>query len=295
MLSFLAGEVAAGHRVLPPPSNVLRAFRQPLADVRVLIVGQDPYPTPGHAVGLAFSVDGRTRPIPRSLANIYKELEADLGLPARVHGDLGALGRAGRPAAEQGPERPRGRCRLPPRKGLGDHHDGGRCRRRRPPHGRRRQAPARGRAVGKGRGRHPAAAGRHPRGGQRPSQPAVRLPRILRLPAVQPRQRPARRSRASAPWTGNFRPLTRSESGFAGLSGRLPRQTIGWPLSAWPAMRILLDAAISALHGPLVRRRAPERVLTVGPTAQLTGRPGRWPSIRRRPRGNSPGCRLRWP
>ena len=90
VLSFLAREVAEGHRVLPSPSNVLRAFRQPLADVRVLIVGQDPYPTPGHAVGLAFSVDGRTRPIPRSLANIYKELEADLGLPARVHGDLGA-------------------------------------------------------------------------------------------------------------------------------------------------------------------------------------------------------------
>jgi uracil-DNA glycosylase len=90
VLSFLAGEVAEGHRVLPSPSNVLRAFRQPLADVRVLIVGQDPYPTPGHAVGLAFSVDGRTRPIPRSLANIYKELESDLGLPARVHGDLGA-------------------------------------------------------------------------------------------------------------------------------------------------------------------------------------------------------------
>ena len=90
VLSFLAGEVAAGHQVLPSPSNVLRAFRRPLADVRVLIVGQDPYPTPGHAVGLAFSVDGRTRPIPRSLANIYKELESDLGYPARVHGDLGS-------------------------------------------------------------------------------------------------------------------------------------------------------------------------------------------------------------
>nr|WP_260680856.1 uracil-DNA glycosylase [Arthrobacter sp. KBS0703] len=90
VLSFLAGEVAEGHRVLPSPSNVLRAFRQPLAGVRVLIVGQDPYPTPGHAVGLAFSVDGSTRPIPRSLVNIYRELEADLGLPARIHGDLGA-------------------------------------------------------------------------------------------------------------------------------------------------------------------------------------------------------------
>jgi uracil-DNA glycosylase len=54
----------------------------------VLIVGQDPYPTPGHPIGLSFAVDGHTRPIPRSLANIYKELEADLGLPARIHGDL---------------------------------------------------------------------------------------------------------------------------------------------------------------------------------------------------------------
>ncbi len=88
VLEFLAAEVAQGHEVLPPPSDVLRAFRQPLAGVRVLIVGQDPYPTPGHAVGLSFAVDGATRPIPRSLANIYKELDADLGLPPRVHGDL---------------------------------------------------------------------------------------------------------------------------------------------------------------------------------------------------------------
>ncbi|MFE4835702.1 uracil-DNA glycosylase [Arthrobacter sp. NPDC056691] len=95
VLSFLAGEEAAGHRVLPAAPNLLRAFRQPLAEVRVLIVGQDPYPTPGHAVGLAFSVDARTRPIPRSLANIYKELEADLGLPARIHGDLGAWAEQG--------------------------------------------------------------------------------------------------------------------------------------------------------------------------------------------------------
>ncbi|WP_457965756.1 uracil-DNA glycosylase [Arthrobacter sp. D1-29] len=88
VLGFLAAEVAAGYQVLPSPSNVLRAFRQPLADVKVLIVGQDPYPTPGHAVGLSFSVDPRTRPIPRSLANIYRELEADLGIPPRGHGDL---------------------------------------------------------------------------------------------------------------------------------------------------------------------------------------------------------------
>lgn len=95
VLEFLAAEVADGHKVLPPPSYVLRAFRQPLAGVRVLIVGQDPYPTPGHAVGLSFAVDGATRPIPRSLANIYKELDADLGLPPRVHGDLGCWSEQG--------------------------------------------------------------------------------------------------------------------------------------------------------------------------------------------------------
>ncbi|GAA2131451.1 uracil-DNA glycosylase [Arthrobacter humicola] len=88
VLHYLASDAAAGHEVLPSPSNLLRAFRQPLSGVRVLIVGQDPYPTPGHAVGLSFAVEGGTRPIPRSLANIYKELEADLGFPPRVHGDL---------------------------------------------------------------------------------------------------------------------------------------------------------------------------------------------------------------
>ncbi len=90
VLAFLAAEVTAGHTVLPSPSNVLRVFRQPLADVKVLIVGQDPYPTPGHAVGLSFAVGPRTRPIPRSLANIYRELESDVGIPPRVHGDLTA-------------------------------------------------------------------------------------------------------------------------------------------------------------------------------------------------------------
>ncbi|MEW1812185.1 uracil-DNA glycosylase [Pseudarthrobacter phenanthrenivorans] len=90
VLAFLASEEAAGQQLLPSPSNVLRAFRQPLAGVKVLIVGQDPYPTPGHAVGLSFSVDPHVRPIPRSLANIYRELESDLGIPPRVHGDLSA-------------------------------------------------------------------------------------------------------------------------------------------------------------------------------------------------------------
>ncbi|MFJ5955158.1 uracil-DNA glycosylase [Paenarthrobacter sp. NPDC092416] len=89
-LGFVSAQSANGTLVLPAASNLLRAFQEPLADVKVLILGQDPYPTPGHAVGLSFAVSRQTRPIPRSLANIYRELHDDLGLPPRVHGDLSA-------------------------------------------------------------------------------------------------------------------------------------------------------------------------------------------------------------
>lgn len=89
LTEFLVAERAAGHTVMPPTEHVLRAFRQPLASVRVLLVGQDPYPTPGHAIGLAFSCDASVRPLPRSLANIYRELHDDLGITPPGHGDLG--------------------------------------------------------------------------------------------------------------------------------------------------------------------------------------------------------------
>ncbi len=85
---FLRGEIADGRTYLPPGRAVLRAFTQPFADVRVLIVGQDPYPTPGHAVGLSFSVAPEVRPVPRSLANIYREYTDDLGFPKPTTGDL---------------------------------------------------------------------------------------------------------------------------------------------------------------------------------------------------------------
>lgn len=85
---FLRGEQAAGRGFLPAGRHVLRAFERPLEDVRVLIVGQDPYPTPGHAVGLSFSVAPEVRPVPRSLANIFTEYMSDLGLPAPTNGDL---------------------------------------------------------------------------------------------------------------------------------------------------------------------------------------------------------------
>ncbi|MCC4267124.1 uracil-DNA glycosylase [Microbacterium schleiferi] len=86
----LRAEVAAGRRYLPAGDRVLRAFARPLADVRVLIVGQDPYPTPGHPIGLSFAVDAHVRPVPRSLANIYRELDDDLGIRPASHGDLSA-------------------------------------------------------------------------------------------------------------------------------------------------------------------------------------------------------------
>ncbi len=88
MGAFLRAELAAGRSYLPAGDDVLRAFRQPFADVRVLIVGQDPYPTPGHPVGLSFSVAPDVRPVPRSLQNIYRELADDLGVPTPQDGDL---------------------------------------------------------------------------------------------------------------------------------------------------------------------------------------------------------------
>ena len=90
MGDFLRAEHAAGHATLPAGEHVLRAFRAPLDRVRVLIVGQDPYPTPGHPIGLSFAVNRDVRPIPRSLQNIYKELRDDLGIPPAPHGDLTA-------------------------------------------------------------------------------------------------------------------------------------------------------------------------------------------------------------
>ena len=88
MGEFLRAEVAAGRGYLPAGEHVLRAFQQPLAQVRVLVVGQDPYPTPGHPIGLSFAVSPEVRPLPPSLRNIHAELVADLGVPQPSNGDL---------------------------------------------------------------------------------------------------------------------------------------------------------------------------------------------------------------
>lgn len=88
MGEFLRAEQAVGRRFLPPGDRIFAAFQQPFDDVRVLIVGQDPYPTPGHAIGLCFSVARDVQPLPRSLDNIFREYVDDLGFPRPSCGDL---------------------------------------------------------------------------------------------------------------------------------------------------------------------------------------------------------------
>ncbi len=88
MGEFLRAEVAAGRRFLPDGDRVLAAFQRPFDQVKILVVGQDPYPTPGHAIGLSFAVAPTVRPVPRSLANIFRELTDDLGVPSPSNGDL---------------------------------------------------------------------------------------------------------------------------------------------------------------------------------------------------------------
>lgn len=85
---FLRSEAAQGRRFLPAGDRIFAAFAAPFASVRVLIVGQDPYPTPGHPIGLCFSVSPETRPLPASLENIFKEYADDLGHPRPATGDL---------------------------------------------------------------------------------------------------------------------------------------------------------------------------------------------------------------
>ncbi|PRY61712.1 uracil-DNA glycosylase [Glycomyces artemisiae] len=88
MGEFLRNEVAEGRKYLPASEHILRAFQQPFDDVKVIIVGQDPYPTPGHAIGLSFAVAPDVRPLPKSLVNIFNEYRDDLGHPLPANGDL---------------------------------------------------------------------------------------------------------------------------------------------------------------------------------------------------------------
>ncbi len=95
MGEFLRQEQLAGRPFLPSGDRVLAAFQRPFDEVRALIVGQDPYPTPGHPIGLSFAVAPDVRPLPRSLANIFREYTEDLGLPTPTNGDLSPWAEAG--------------------------------------------------------------------------------------------------------------------------------------------------------------------------------------------------------
>jgi uracil-DNA glycosylase len=92
---FLVAEKAAGKVIFPPGPLIFNAFHKtPFDQVKVVILGQDPYHNPGEAMGLSFSVPKGKR-VPPSLVNIYKEIHADLDLPIPSHGDLSAWAEQG--------------------------------------------------------------------------------------------------------------------------------------------------------------------------------------------------------
>ncbi len=187
MGDFLRAEVAAGRRYLPAGENVLRAFKQPFAAVRVLIVGQDPYPTPGYAVGLSFSVAPEVRRLPGSLVNIFREYSEDLGYPTPTTGDLtpwaerGVLllnrvltVQPGKPGSHRGKgweEVTEQAIRALAARKTG--RSAGRC-------------AAGGDLVGTGRADARPAARGHPRGRIRASEPVFGSQRLFRLAPVQP-------------------------------------------------------------------------------------------------------------
>lgn len=93
---FLQREAGTGQPVLPARADIFRALElTPYDAVKVVLLGQDPYPTPGHAHGLCFSVRPGVKPIPASLRNIFRELQADVGFRVPNHGSLEAWARQG--------------------------------------------------------------------------------------------------------------------------------------------------------------------------------------------------------
>jgi uracil-DNA glycosylase len=92
---FLTSQMSAGIQILPDPENIFRALSLPVGKVKVLIIGQDPYPTPGHAMGLAFSVPSEVSPLPRSLSNIVSELQSDMRCDRPLNGDLSSWANQG--------------------------------------------------------------------------------------------------------------------------------------------------------------------------------------------------------
>ena len=162
---------------------MLRAFSGPLAAVRVLIAGQDPYPTPGHAVGLSFSVAPDVRPLPKSLVNIFKEYGDDLGFPPPANGDLSPWADAGVLLLNRVLSVAPGQPGAHRNKG-GSRHRPGDPGARRP--WRRRWSRSCGAVMRAGL---QAAARRHALHRERAPEPPVGVERVLRVAAVQQGQR----------------------------------------------------------------------------------------------------------
>ena len=188
MGQFLREEIAAGRGYLPEGDHILRAFGRPLSQVKVLIVGQDPYPTPGHPVGLSFSVATGVAP-PKSLVNIFTELVDDLGVPRPTSGDLTPWADAGVMLLNRSLtvcSRPPG---LAPRARLGAGHRPGDPDPRPAREGRR---PPDRDPLGPRRPVPEAGADPDPLGRVGAPEPALRTSRLLRVAAVQPGQPDAR-------------------------------------------------------------------------------------------------------
>ena len=187
MGEFLRAEIAAGRRYLPAGENVLRAFKQPFEDVRVLIVGQDPYPTPGNAIGLSFSVAPETRRVPPSLVNIFTEYSADLGYPKPANGDLTPWSERGVLLLNRVLTVAAGQAGLAPGQGLGAGDRAGHPGAGGPGGQRGRHADG-GDLVGPGRADAGAVARRRSVRGIGASEPEFGSQRVFRDPSVQPRQ-----------------------------------------------------------------------------------------------------------
>ena len=184
MGDFLRAELAAGRRYLPAGDKVLRAFQQPLSGIRVLIVGQDPYPTPGNPVGLSFSVAPDVRRLPPSLINIFREYTADLGYPAPATGDLS-------PWSERGVLLLNRVLTVQPGKPGSHRGKGWEEVTQQAIRALAAAAAAGGHPVGTRRPQPGPAARPCPADRIRPPQPELGRPWFLRLPAVQPGQRAA--------------------------------------------------------------------------------------------------------
>lgn len=178
MGDFLRNEIAQGRGYLPAGSDILRAFQYPFDDVKVLIVGQDPYPTPGHAMGLSFSTQPGVRPLPRSLANIFKELSTDLSIPAPTDGDLTAWSRQGVALFNRVLSVQPGNAGSHRKKRMGNNH------RNRHPSTSTTQHTTRRNPVGQRRPNNPSIPRHHPRHHLTTPITTISLPRILRLSPI---------------------------------------------------------------------------------------------------------------